>query len=321
METTLNFRPRHVTPRGMNHVTRQPSDLDILEVFHRLGPQTVEALFQLLYPLYKNKRSLLHRVELLRQEEHTNYGGPLLFYPSQQMRALRPDRNHMVLDVTTRGERLLKSAGRFREHHPTTSGQEWKHDFMRSTIISSILIAAKANHCEFIYPDEVVAELNGTTTFAVPDYPYTTEKNEVKIRREAKLRPDGFFALRYEDGTKRIFLVEADCRSEPYRSDNIQRKSHKHTILSYHALLSKGESRRLYFGDARIGVLNVFSHPRAMQSAMEVHEELLGNLGKFMLYGGWDAFGDFFRPPPPRPDLFLKSWQTVGQPPFFISKA
>jgi hypothetical protein len=34
-----------------------------------------------------------------------------------------------------------------------------------------------------------------------------------------------------------------------------------------------------------------------MQSAMEVHEELLGNLGKFMLYGVWDAFGDFFRPP------------------------
>ena len=89
--------------------------------------------------------------------------------------------------------------------------------------------------------------MNGTTTFAVPDYHYTTEKNEVKIRRDAKLRPDGFFALRYEDGTKRIFLVEADCRTEPYRSDNIQRKSHKHNILSYHALLSKGETRRPYF--------------------------------------------------------------------------
>ena len=83
-----------------------------------------------------------------------------------------------------------------------------------------------------------------------------------------------------------------------------------------------GESRRPYFGDdARTGVLNVFSHPRAMQSAMEVHEEILGNMGVFMLYGVWEAFGDFFRPPPPRPDLFLKSWQRVGQPPFFISIA
>jgi len=127
--------------------------------------------------------------------------------------------------------------------------------------------------------------------------------------------------LRYEDGSHRIFLVEADCRTEPYRSDNIQRKSHKHNILSYHALLSKGESRRPYFGDARIGVLNVFSYQSAMESAMEVHEELLGDKGVYMLYGVWDAFGDFFRPPPPRPDLFLKSWQRVGQQPAFISKA
>jgi hypothetical protein len=51
------------------------------------------------------------------------------------------------------------------------------------------------------------------------------------------------------------------------------------------------------------GVLNVFPHPRTMQSAMEVHEELLGNKGNFMLYQTWDAFGDYFRPPPPRPDL------------------
>ena len=91
----------------------------------------------------------------------------------------------MVLDVLRRGERLLKNAGRFREHHPTTSGQEWKHDFMRATIISSVLIAAKANQCAFIYPDEVLAELDGTTAFAVPDYHYTTAKNEVSIRKGA----------------------------------------------------------------------------------------------------------------------------------------
>ena len=73
---------------------------------------------------------------------------------------------------------------------------------MWSTIISSILIAAKANQCAFIHPDEVLDDLDGTTTFAVPDYPYTTERNEAKIRREAKLRPDGFFGLRYENGSR-----------------------------------------------------------------------------------------------------------------------
>jgi transposase len=91
-----------VTPRGVEHVTRQSSDLDILEVFHRLGPQTVEALFQLLYPLYRNKRSLLHRVELLRQKENTNYGGPLLFY-------------RKMVAIPTLGEEDAKRPSRERE--------------------------------------------------------------------------------------------------------------------------------------------------------------------------------------------------------------
>jgi hypothetical protein len=67
MENTRSFRPRHVTPRGTERVTRQPSDLDILEVFHRLGPQTVTALFQLLHPLYKNYRAPPRTADLRRE--------------------------------------------------------------------------------------------------------------------------------------------------------------------------------------------------------------------------------------------------------------
>jgi hypothetical protein len=322
MQTKRNFRPRHITPRGVHHVTRQPSDLLIVEVLHRLGPQTVEALFQLLYPLYESKRAFLHRVELLRQLENTNYGGPLLFYPSQQLRAVQPERNNMVLDITARGERFLKSVGRFREHHPITNGKEWKHDLFSATVVSSILLPIKADtRYTFGYPDEVVAELGGRRSFPVPTYRYHTERGEERVREGAIIRPDGLFSITYPDPARRILLVETDCHTEPYRTDNLQRKSHKHTILSYHALLAHGDIRRSYFGEAQIGVLNVFSHPRAMQSAMEVHEEMLGNKGKFMLYQTWEAFGDFFRPPPPRPDLFLNSWKRVCQPPAFISKA
>ena len=43
--------------------------------------------------------------------------------------------------------------------------------------------------------------------------------------------------------------------------------------------------------------------------------------GTYMLYNVWDAFGDFFRPPPPRPGLFYEPWQRVGQPPRHISQA
>jgi transposase-like protein DUF772 len=238
------------------------------------------------------------------------------------IQAVRPDSNHLVVGITQRGERLLKNAGRWREHHPKTKNKEWKHDFMRSTIIASIAIAAKANGCTFTYPDEVVAEMDGRLSFDVPPYEYRMEKNnELRTMEDALIRPDGFFALTYENGTKRIFIVEADCDTEPDRSDNTERKSHKHNILAYDALISDGDLRRTYFGEARVGVLNVFSVLRAMKTAMEVHEEEIGHRGKYMLYQSWVAFGDYFRPPPPRPSLFLNSWQRVGQPATFISKA
>jgi hypothetical protein len=317
-----NRRLRYVTHSTGKHVTRRPSDLRILEALHRLGPQTTDALYQLLYPLYTNKRSLLYRLADLRNQKNSDYGGPLLFYPDQQRRGTTmPDNNHMVYDVLPRGEKLLKNALLFREHHPTTNGHEWKHDFMGATIIASVAIPIKADPARytFLYPDQVLDELDGRRSFPVPEYTYTTQAGNQAIRHDAVIRPDGLFAIKYADGTKRIFLLEADCRTEPYRSDNLQRKSHKHTILSYYTLLTNRDIRQGYFGDARVAVLNVFTHPRAMQSAMDVHEELLGNRGTFMLYQVWEAFGDYFRPPPPRPDLFLRSWNRVGNPPFFLS--
>jgi hypothetical protein len=319
-----NRRLRYVTHSTGKHVTRRPSDLAILEALHRLGPQTTDALYQLLYPLYTNRRSLLYRLADLRNQENSDYGGPLLFYPDQQRRgATMPDNNHMVYDLLPRGEKLLKIARLYREHHPTTNGYEWKHDFMVGTIIASIAIAIRADpaHYTLLYPDEVLADLGGRRSFPVPEYTYTTQAGHQAIRHDALLRPDGLFAIKYAEGTKRIFLLEADCRTEPYRSDNLQRKSHKHTILSYYTLLTNRDIRRGYFKEARVGVLNVFSHPRAMQSAMELHQELVGNRGSFMLYQAWEAFGDYFRPPRPRPDLLLRSWHRVGQSPFFISQS
>lgn len=324
METKRDFRPRHRTPQGRKPVTRQITDLSMLEVLHRLGPQTAQALFQLVSPLFTSYRAFLKRMEQLRQLEQTDYGGPLLFYPPQQCRgAITPERNHMVLDVTPRGERLLKNAAFWREHHPTTNGQEWKHDFMGGTITASIYLAIKQHpeRYRFRFEDEVVAKI-GCRAFPVPAYQYTTTNGEEKWRQQALIRPDGFFAIEYlPEKVTRIFLREENCGTEPYRSDNTERKSYKHSILAYHAFLSDGNLRRKYFGDARVAVLNTFTTQTAMRSAMEVHSELLGSEGSYMLYNVWDAFGDFFRPPPPRPDLFHQPWQRVGQPPRLISRA
>jgi hypothetical protein len=321
MDTNRNFRHRHKTPVNGGRVTKQPTDLAIVEATHRFGDQTVQALFQILYPLYSNYHAFQVRVAQLRQLENTEYDGPLLHAPSQQTRgASRPDSNHLVVGDTIYGERLLKRAGLWREHHPKTKNKEWKHDFMRNTILSSVFIASKGS-CEFIYHDEVLADLYDKLPFAVPDYTYEREKGGNGTRSGAKLSPDGFFALRYQGGTKRIFLIEADCDTEPDRSDNLERKSRKHNILSYDALFSDGDMRRKLFRDARVGVLNVFSVERAMRTAMEVHEKEIGSKGSYMLYASWEAFGDYFRPPPPRPDLFTDPWHRVGQPPAYISQA
>ena len=181
---SLNRRLRNggARPRG-DRVTRQRNDLFILEALHRFGPQTTEALYQILYLLYKDRHSLKHRLKLLRHEQETSeYGGPLIFYPSQQRRGAHlPDNNPTVYDVLPRGEKLLKNAGLWRTHHPTTSGDQWRHDFMRNTIIASIYIGAKANGVKFFYPDEIL--LTFQLPFAVPKYSYAPgERRESPIR-------------------------------------------------------------------------------------------------------------------------------------------
>jgi hypothetical protein len=67
---SLNRRLRYLSRSTGKHVARQPSDLSILEVLHRFGPQSTEALFELLHPLYTHKRSLLYRLAHLRNEEN-----------------------------------------------------------------------------------------------------------------------------------------------------------------------------------------------------------------------------------------------------------
>jgi Replication-relaxation len=316
-------RLRYVSLSTDKHVARKASDLLILEYLHRLGPQTTEALYQLLHPTYRNKRSLLYRLAALRNQDNSDYGGPVLSYPTQQRRgASLPDSNYMVYDLTARGQSVLKRAGLHHRYHPVTNGAEWRHDFMGATLASSILIGAQAlpDQYAYIYGDEIIERIDGLRTFPVPPYRYTVKAGEERTRNDATLRPDGFIGIRYlPSRTERIFLVENDCNTEPYRSDNLERKTHMHSILSYFTLLSNTENRRKYFGEAKVGVLNLFSHPRAMRSAMALQSELLGDKCKFMLYQTWEAFGDFFRPPPPRIDLFTDPWERVGHERFFIN--
>jgi hypothetical protein len=257
----------------------------------------------------------------LRHEKDSDYGGPTLFYPIQQERTRRPDRNLNVYGITKHGLDALKASCRYREHTPSTNHNEWKHDFMGACVATSLYLGARKHPegYEFIFEDEVVARLGGMREFRVT-YPYTARDGSIATR-EAILRPDGFNGIRYlPTGEERIFLREEDCGTERNDSDDRSVKSHKHNILQYAAFFQSGERRR-FFGEIRVVVLSAFSSLTKMRNVMNLVLELSGGRGSnFMLYRSWPEFGDRFRPPAPRLDLFTGPWERAGpHPPFYIN--
>jgi len=304
------------------HVTREDADLAWFEAIHRLGHQTSEALYQVTRHIRRSHRAALYRMRDLRHEQWSDYGGPTLFYPLQQDRTPRPDRNLNVYGITKLAVEALKEAGRFRECAPTTNHNEWKHDFMGACVSSSVYLAASArpDRYEFIFEDEIVSRLGGMKAFPI-SYSYTRKDGE-RTTREATIRPDGLIGIRYlPSGEERILIREEDCRTERNDSDKPTVKNHKHSILQYSALLGNRELRQRYFGNVRVAVLNTFSSALKMRNVMDLLLKLSNGRGSnFLLYRTWPDFGDRFRPPAPDPTLFGEPWQRAGtHPAFYIS--
>jgi hypothetical protein len=258
----------------------------------------------------------------LRHERDSDYGGPTLLYPLQQERARRPDRNLNVYGITKHAIGTLKVSGRYQEHAPTTNHNEWKHDFMGACVATSLYFGAREHpeRYEFIFEDEIVSRLGGVREFPVI-YPYTA-RDGTTASRDAILRPDGFNGIRYlPTGEERIFIREEDCGTERIDSDDRSVKSHKHNILQYAAFLGNTDNRRSLFGNARVAVLTTFSSPIKMRNVIKLVLELSEGRGSnFMLYQSWPTFGDRFRPPAPRLDLFTDPWERAGpHAPFYIN--
>jgi hypothetical protein len=258
----------------------------------------------------------------LRHEEDSDYGGPTLLYPLQQERARRPDRNLNVYGVTKHAIEALKVSGRYREHAPTTNHNEWKHDFMGACVATSLYFGAREHpeRYEFIFEDEIVSRLGGVREFGIT-YPFTARAGTTATRH-AVLRPDGFNGIRYlPTGEERIFIREEDCGTERNDSDDRSVKSHKHNLLQYAAFVGDGDNRRRLFGNARVAMLTTFSNPTKMRNVMKLLLELTEGRGSnFMLFQSWSTFGDRFRPPAPRLDLFTGPWERAGpHAPFYIN--
>jgi hypothetical protein len=317
---SLGRRLRDVAVSTGKHITREEADLVWFEAIHRLGHQTSAALYELTKHLRRDKQRALHRMRDLRHEKDSDYGGPTLFYPLQQEKARRPDRNLNVYGITRYALEGLKASGRYREHTPTTNHNEWKHDFMGACVATSLYLGAREHpeRYEFIFEDEIVSRLGGVREFRVT-YSYAG-RDGTAATREAILRSDGFNGIRYlPSGEERIFIREEDCGTERNDSDDRSAKSHKHNILQYAAFFQSAE-RRMLFGEARTVVLSTFSSPTKMRNVMTLLLELSGGRGSnFMLFRSCSAFGDRFRPPAPSLELFTGPWERAGHAPFYVN--
>jgi hypothetical protein len=99
-------------------------------------------------------------------------------------------------------------------------------------------------------------------------------------------------------------------------------KSHKHNLLQYAAFVGDGDNRRRLFGNARVAMLTTFSNPTKMRNVLKLLLELTEGRGSnFMLFQSWSTFGDRFRPPAPRLDLFTGPWERAGPHPSFYINA
>jgi hypothetical protein len=315
---TLGRRFRDVTQSTGKNIEREQTDLDWFEMIHRIGHQTSSALYERTKADRRNRTWALFRMRDLRHENKSEYGGPTFFFPPRQTYAHRADRNLIVNDITERAERALEAADRFYRNTPTTNNQQWKHDFMGSTITASIYLAVlQSPSYKFIFQDEIIARIKQRSF----QFPYLFKaKDGSSIPKQAKLKPDGFFGIRYPNGEERIFIREEDCATEPNRSGKMDIKNHHDNIQQYTELLREGNRRSAIFGDARVVVLNTFSNPEKMRNVMNLVMELSQGRGSnYQCYHAWPAFGDFFRPPHPDLSLFGE-WGRAGNVPLDIRK-
>ena len=305
---TLQRRFRQTRLPTGRRVLYPERDIVWLEKLHRHGPLATSYLLE--YTTRRDHHEARKRLKHFFHEDATPHGGPYLDRPWQQFQTLDPETHELVYANTKHADLLLTEHKLLRTNTPTTSPISWKHDVMCSFITASIELAVlkQPEKYEYIFHDEIVERL-GTFSFPVP------VGGLVK-----NLRPDRAFGIKYKEvGGALIFLVEADCSTEPNNPESFDRKSHKRSILQYEEFLGRGLYKQYFWQGARVMLLSVFASEAKMRNVRTLTSELTkGN--SFTLFAAWPAFARYFVPPKPRHDLFTAPWTRAGYEPFNISK-
>ncbi len=275
----------------------------IMEKLHRHGPLPSSFLLEYCRHRWHSDGRTLDCLTHLFNEDNTPDGGQYLTRPWQQFATLDARYHELVYDLNDPALDALAERDLLYPNTPGTSHLSWKHDAFCSAITASIELSVlkEPTKYQYIFHDEIVTRIG---QFAFPVGGVT-------------LRPDRALGIRYKAiGGARIFLIEADCGTEPNTAKRRNRKTQKRSIELYAEFLGHGVYKKYFPEGTRVMLLSVY----ASRAKMENVKAMAGR-SAFTLFQHWGNFSRVFVPPKPRHDLFNGPWSRAGHGPFHINRA
>lgn len=304
----LGRRPRDTRVSTGKRISIQPRDLVWFEMLHRHGALPFRYLHEFTTHIASYEKRAVDRATDLFHENETAHGGAYLERPYQQFATLDARYQNMVYDISPKAEDALRETGKWRDAAPHTSNSHWRHDFMLSCVTASIHLATIGTNYRFIFQDEILERAGTSLSFSVP---YTLDRK----RHEHPLHPDRIFGIQYPDGKARLFIVEADCSTEPMRSRN-RRKTVERCAHQYREFIGRGLYKDALKVSGGLLVIHLTTSEPRMRNMMDVVQEVSGGANSYSLFGYLPQFSRFFKPPQVLRNLFTDPWERVGEPPF-----
>lgn len=305
--------PNHHVSTG-RRILLTPCDLYWFEKINWHGPLATKTLLAYARQFgLKNEKHLRERLTALSHEDDTPYDGPLLSRPPEQYPTLPGGyvrrSHHLVYALNSRSEQALKDRGLL---HSYRHQGWWDHQLMGACVSSSIELGALAAGVEYLPQHRAIGDrsLGAGVTFRYQGKEHTHT-----------LIPDGLFALRYQDSSRRYFLREEDRATEDGRSRTFAKKSMLRSILQYRQFIGGGQCRDHYGIDAGLLVLITTTTEARKRMILNIINDVTeGHGNNYLLVQVIPEVADrTFHAPAPIGRLFDGSWARANQPDFYLN--
>jgi predicted transcriptional regulator len=240
-----------------------------------------------------------------------------------------------IYELAPAGKKRLKtditSATNLLHHEDDRPNRQFHHAMMICDTLSSIEIGVRKAGLTFITEAEVCAFTKVKDPLRLPIHLRHTFENGKTEDVTAHMRPDAVFGIRYENGKTRLFLLECEHYSAPYRNTFVGTSSMK-KIVAYKDL-KKGDVLIKHLGKRHFTPLFVFPFQPDQHEKEQATGKLLTNVSKVAAlletHSGGHSFylktvpvqEEILQAPYEFPEImFDDAWLVPGKEPEFISK-